>query len=102
MKTCKDCTHYELCQYNEQQQAMYFGKDKKIYITIKNNIPCKFFKDNVVFGCDLSIASIKAEAIKEFAERLKEKAYRPNPYPYIEILTKEDIDNLVKEMVGEE
>ena len=43
----------------------------------------------------------KAEAIKEFAERLKEKTYRPNPYPYIEILTKEDIDSLVKEMVGE-
>ena len=50
---------------------------------------------------DVNIRLTKAEAIKEFAERLKEKAYRPNPYPYIEILTKEDIDNHVKEMVGD-
>lgn len=39
---------------------------------------------------------VKAEAIKEFAERLKEDAY-PNEL-YVEV---EDIDNLVKEMVGD-
>lgn len=44
MATCKDCLHYELCQYNAYQEAHYFGKDKKIYITIKNNSACKFFK----------------------------------------------------------
>ena len=54
MATCKDCLHYELCQYNAYQEAHYFGKDKKIYITIKNNTVCKFFKptdkDEVSYG----------------------------------------------------
>ena len=44
MTTCKDCLHYELCQYNTYKEAHYFGKDKQIYITIKNNSACKFFK----------------------------------------------------------
>ena len=43
--TCKDCLHYELCRYNTYQEAHYFGKDKKIYITIDNNSPCKYFAD---------------------------------------------------------
>lgn len=44
MATCENCVHYELCQYNTYQEAHYFGKDKEIYITIKNNSACKFFK----------------------------------------------------------
>ena len=43
--TCKDCLHYELCRYNTFQEAHYFGKDKEIYITIDNNLPCKYFTD---------------------------------------------------------
>lgn len=44
MAECKDCLHYELCKYNTYQEAKYFGKDMKIYITIDNNTACKFFK----------------------------------------------------------
>ena len=44
-KSCKNCLHYELCQYNTYQEAHYFGKDKEIYIKIDNNSPCKFFTD---------------------------------------------------------
>ena len=44
-KSCKDCLHYELCRYNTFQEAHYFGKDKEIYITIDNNVPCKYFTD---------------------------------------------------------
>ena len=44
-------------------------------------------------------SEIKAEAIKEFAERLKGEAYTNN---YCEkIVLENDIDNLVKEMVGD-
>ena len=44
-------------------------------------------------------AMIKAEAVKEFAERLKEKKQWDVDIPdYVYV---EDIDNLVKEMVGE-
>lgn len=42
--TCKDCLHYEICSYNTYQEARYFGKDTKIYITIDNHITCKFFR----------------------------------------------------------
>ena len=44
MSTCKDCIHFELCQHNEYKEAQYFGKDKEIYITIKNNMTCIYFK----------------------------------------------------------
>jgi len=49
----------------------------------------------------LSENYIRAEAIKEFSERLKEKAdvYEDEEY-YFKYVTTDDIDNLVKEMVG--
>lgn len=43
--------------------------------------------------------TIRAEAIKEFAERLKERA-RPTA-EFCEVVLGADIDNLVKEMVGD-
>lgn len=43
--TCDNCVHYWLCHHNTYEQAKYFGKDKEIYITIKNNSACLFFKD---------------------------------------------------------
>lgn len=48
-------------------------------------------------------SEIKAEAIKEFAERLKEEAIPAEigKYTY-DIATTKLIDNLVKEMVGNE
>lgn len=47
-----------------------------------------------------TIKKIQAEAIKEFAERLKEKKRTEFPCTYFSYV--EGIDNLVKEMVGEE
>lgn len=43
--TCENCIHYELCSHNTYIQAKYCGKDKEVYITIKNNTACRFFKD---------------------------------------------------------
>ena len=49
-------------------------------------------------------SEIKAEAIKEFAERLKgnliEESY--DDVQFFKVVGESDIDNLVKEMVGEE
>lgn len=42
--------------------------------------------------------AIKDEAIKEFAERLKEKAYIQKPYGTTQIVDVYQIDNLTKEM----
>lgn len=46
------------------------------------------------------IAKAKYEAIKEFAERLKEETLTTDKFG--EILLVQDIDNLVKEMVGDD
>lgn len=40
----------------------------------------------------------RAEAIKEFAERLKEKAYIPKPYGAAKVVDEYAVDDLVKEM----
>lgn len=56
--------------------------------------------NNINFGVDLSIGSIKTEAIKEFAERLKEEALPKCDWD--DCVNVEDIDNLLKEMVGED
>ena len=50
-----------------------------------------------------AIQEIRDEAIKEFAERLKEKSQRYPYYEYglIKAVPIDDIDNLAKEMVGE-
>lgn len=48
--------------------------------------------------------TIKAEAIKEFEERLKERKYQSSDWSHGEhtfVVEDDDIDDLVKEMVGE-
>ena len=46
-------------------------------------------------------ANIKSEAVKNFAERLKERVYKGGIHPTVEDEFMCDIDTLVKEMVGE-
>lgn len=64
--------------------------------------------NNIKFGVDLSISSIKTEAIKEFAERLKANITINNTNDgYLDYAVDynclmEDIDDLKKEMVGED
>ena len=47
------------------------------------------------------LKTVKATAVKEFAERLKERIYKGGVHPAVEDEFMCDIDNLVKEMVGE-
>ena len=53
----------------------------------------------------IETSNIKTEAIKEFAERLKESKYQSSDWSHGEhpfVVEVDDIDNLVKEMVGED
>ena len=50
----------------------------------------------------IDIVTAKAEAVKEVAERLKERGFADKYYEHEAIVYVADIDNLVKEMVGEE
>lgn len=49
----------------------------------------------------IAFKNAKAEAIKEFAERLKKRGFADKHYEHESIVYVADIDNLVKEMVGE-
>ena len=75
IRICKNCVHYELCQYNAYKEAKYFGKDKKVYITIDNYIAsyCKFFKHNTLTfiiprceNCSYPIDDLKTEYYEKY------------------------------------
>ena len=55
----------------------------------------------IVLYHDGHIADARAEAIKEFAKRLKKRGFADKHYEHESIVYVADIDNLVKEMVGE-
>lgn len=48
-----------------------------------------------------TVDAIRTEAVKEFAERLKKKSRNLYPFSDELIIDCKDVDNLVKEMVGE-
>ena len=85
-------------------------KDKEIK-RLKNNVFCSVVIDegkmrNIVnekvSEFELDIESIKSEAIKQFAERLKEQyEIWDDDECYFDYVTTGQIDNLVKEMVGD-
>ena len=68
---------------NEDYKALYEGLKAEHIETIK------------------AIKHCKAEAYKEFAERLKEKYPWKEDYLYSTKLMGKDIDNLLKELIGE-
>lgn len=58
---------------------------------------------NAINDALLTIAQIKAEAYKEFAEKLKEKRWDAEcRVGYVQVVDVGDIDEVLKEMVGEE
>ena len=111
---CQKCTLYGKC-YDGMvcEEALDLINRQKVEIeSLKREIPnrkyatCVKVRNGMIYtktldDYDWLIGDISAEAIKEFAERLKET------FPQDDFLrsTKrisEDIDNLVKEMVGDE
>ena len=77
MARCEECLHYELCSYNTYEQAKYFGKDKEVYITIKNNTACKFFNPT-------ADVAPKSEVAKELLSDLKKAVHDKAVYPHNE------------------
>lgn len=74
--------------------------------TILCKLICMSEGKEVGIAKPLDKSEIKSETIKEFAERLKEKAhifesgFEANEDRIVKVVTLKDIDNLVKEMVG--
>ena len=109
MKTCKDCTNYEFCRK---------------YDNVYN--PCKYFEDKVVGNltfcinrlqaeieklertisylagvCESTPDKIRAEAVEEFVEKLKKRYDNPVWYLGGSNGFFDNLDNFVKEMVGD-
>ena len=98
-----------LKMHYEEAQAEVERLKRELDLVIENSISARY-PHCVLYGngailtksfeeYDELIADISAEAIKEFAERLKDKITM-SPHSFISI-DKWYIDNLVKEMVGE-
>nr|DAG32069.1 MAG TPA: hypothetical protein [Bacteriophage sp.] len=83
---CAYCSSFGLHRY-----ALYLINRQKAFIESQNELISKL----ALVG-----KNAKAEAYKEFAERLKEKKLQSTTDK--RICTNEMIDNLLKEMVGEE
>jgi hypothetical protein len=75
----------------------------------KNGVDTRIFAQTAILGKekDGAVKQIKSEAIKEFAERLKQSAFDCDvsfgygKEHYTNAVAVIEIDNLVKEMVGE-
>lgn len=82
-----------------EQEALLERMKKLIGDTDKN---CRT-AINIIGRYERQFKSIKAEVVKEFAERLKDKSYLNEDLAGFEdmVVDVDDIDNLVKEMVGE-
>ena len=100
---CKKCPNFKdfaECKESLSRCALDLINRQKVEIERLNG-----YLDVISYSTD----KIKAEAIKEFAERLKEKACRISVSYKGEIIPERteyhigevDIDNLVKEMVGD-
>ena len=70
--------------------------------TILCKLICMAEGKDVGIAKPLDISEMKAEAVKEFADKLKERIYKGGVHPTVENEFMCDIDNLLKEMVGEE
>ena len=95
-----------LTRFNEKiaQPYILINTDAELTAEMKEALRTQkpvFVPDNEGTVIRIDKASIKAEAIKEFADRLKEKA-KPHYFDnYAFAVPVAFIDNLVKEMVGE-
>ena len=110
MDNVKDC---DCCPYNEIQTKTYcanrlikdaldiINRQKAEIERLRSNIKTDFFTVTEKLKLSQSeIGDIRAEAIKEFAEKLKEKAYLDGSVSIAQELVVDvrDIDDLVEEM----
>lgn len=107
--SCKGCPYHDIsfCQDNICKDALDLINRQKADIEMLNGLVksleelCET-KTTLLTDANCSLITVRAKAIKEFAERVKERAkahYFDNCCYAVSI---EEIDNLVEEMVGEE
>ena len=107
-KLCKGCPydgteHYPFCREHCAKDALDLINRQKAEIEMFQAGLVEIQKGLVEAKTLLikDIQKAKSEAIKDFAERLKKKAIHPYLELSVQAVFLEDIDNLVKEMVGD-
>ena len=105
-ENCTNCPCYEnrfsvyACETEIPKQALDLIKRQQAEIERLKDYNENLLSANTAMSCNLldEVAKARVEAIKEFAERLKEEALYPYPDSETKIVDVDDIDNLVKEM----
>ena len=92
-------------KYKSQIQSLQAENERlreEIKDYIEDNISLLYEVDNATINMPYQIKSIKAEAYKEFAERLKEKGIKViGCNAFDKVIPSNEIDNLLKELVGD-
>ncbi len=112
---CKENLNQEILDLINRQQAeikewkrvvetwqIQHEKEKAEIERLKKELNSKYKWENML---DKKIKEVKSEAVKEFAERLKERVILKSFDPLYGVrmcFSEGDIDNLVKGMVGDE
>lgn len=114
--TCKDCPYHHdlLCMFSVKSDALNLIRKQQAEIERLKAENNRSFDKWIILEertkkryeelYQEAKAVVRAEAIREFAERLKEMKYESiewahGEHPYV--VEESDIDNLVEEMVGE-
>lgn len=103
--SCEECPMYNFDECNDVLMAKYVRdlinrQQAEIErLSKKNEELAEILSDTI----RIRYAEAKTEAIKEFAERLTDRAdlVKVNDFDSKYAISQDDIDNLVKEMVGE-
>ena len=101
LECCKNCCCKQCDEEPDFQEAINLINHQKTEIERLKDYNSNLIDANTALSKE--ILEIKAEAYKEFAEKLKVAAISCSiGGRYYKIFTIRDIDNLLKEMVGEE
>ena len=110
LKPCKSCLHYKACitaNYDMVKKTFECEHFEDIDLINRQKAEIERLKEvnNSFTDIGKLYSEIKAEAYEEFAEKLKEiaisryDAFDEQEYPSVKLT---DLDNLLKELVGED
>ena len=101
---CCICDECEDCPHNEETACVENLHQEAIDVINRQKAEIERFQKLLDDKCNRCIAKERAEAVKEVIQKLKEKAeiVSGGDYGFVYEITEDNIDNLVKEMVGAE
>ena len=97
-RNCKDCLMENALALINRQKAEIERLKELLEGWKKAAYKAADEKDEIYCNAIDRVKTAKAEAIKEFAERLKERATHDGAFGYVDSY---DIDHITKEMVGD-